>query len=183
MTEYDLTEIPIKSSVKIFRFLNYFLEKKNLDPAYFESNLNKFSEEELFFLFKYASKYFEYNEGSFLFNWVKEINYLYGFEDSKDYLAEIISNADQLITIITDREILKFLEKEYIHFKKSKEAYFKFDFIEPVKQNIGIEVKKYALKRYDRIPLYVNEERFNSFKEDFLNFVIFIIIIYNHGII
>lgn len=62
------------------------------------------------------------------------------------------------------------MEKEYIHFKKSKEAYFKFDFIEPVKQNIEIEVKKYALKRYDRIPLYVNDERFNSFKEDFLKF-------------
>lgn len=167
MTEYDLTEIPIKSSAKIFRFLNYFLEKKNLDPKYFENNLDRFSEEELFFLFKYASKYFEYKEGGFLFNWVKEIDYLYGFEDSKDYLAEIISNANQLITIVTDREIVKFIEKEYLHFRKSKADYFKFNFSNPIPQNIQVETNSYPIQSYRRIPLYVEQERFNNFKEEF----------------
>lgn len=167
MQKHDITKLSIKSASRIFRFLNFLLEKKNLDPLYFENSLKKFSEEELFFLFEYSSKYFEYKEGSFLYNWVKEVNHIYGYEDAKDYLAEIISNAGQIITIVTNIETLDSLEKGYFYFKKSKEAYFKFDFSEPIIQDIEVETNIYPLKSYKRIPLYVEEKRFNNFKEEF----------------
>ncbi|WP_374465640.1 hypothetical protein [Chryseobacterium sp.] len=176
MSKHDITQIPIKSAVKIFTFLDQFLEEENLDPKYFEDCMKNFTSEEQYFIFVYASKYFDYKEGNFIHKWAENIVYSYGFDEVKDYLSMILTNAEKLLKKV-NTESTRFKEIDYLNAAatKTKES----DFIthlatsQPLKQKITLKLKKGEnindFKVHSRIPLYIDKTVRLSFRNDMHN--------------
>lgn len=176
MSKHDITQIPIKSAVKIFAFLDQFLEEENLDPKYFEDCMKSFTSEEQYFIFVYASKYFDYREGNFIHKWVENIVNSYGFDEVKDYLSMILTNAEKVLKKV-NTETTRFKEIDYLNavLTKSKESGLTSHTAtsRPLRQKITLKLKKGEnvndFKAHTRIPLYIDKRVQLSFKDDMHN--------------
>src|SRR5690554_2341742 len=104
---FDLSDIPIKSAVKVFEFLDTLLEKEDLSPDYFREKINKFSIEEKYFIYLYASKYYTIRgeRVSYLDKWIKKIEEKYSLDDASEYLSKINENAPKILKITNDKKI------------------------------------------------------------------------------
>lgn len=184
MSKYDITQIPIKSAVKIFTFLDQFLEEENLNPEYLKNNLKKFTYEEQYFLCKYALEYYSLEDGTYLDKWMREqVSLLGSYEEAQSFITEIINNVKGIKNIFSfkDRGII---EKNFVASKIIKQANATYLPAHGVEQKIKIVTKKnltnvrprrrIAIMRtyriYKRIPLYcVGKELFEKFKAQFFD--------------
>lgn len=184
MKEYNLTDIPIESAAKIFRFLNYFLKKKNLDPEYLKINLKKFTYEEQYFLCKYALEYYSLEDGTYLDKWMREqVSLLGGYDESRSLITEIVNNVKEIKSIFNFKN-RGIIEKNFATSRIIKQANATYLPAHGVEQKIKIVTKKnltnirprkrIAIMRtyrsYKRIPLYcVGKELFEKFKAQFFD--------------
>ena len=160
MPKYDLSQLPIKSAVKIFTFLDQLLEEENLDPEYFRNQAELFQSQEKYFLYLYASEYFSDNPDSFLNNWLRQIVVYNGLDQVSDYLA-IISNNAKALQKITSAQKLKILEKEFLNSRQTiaDENQYIFERAIPIFENSTND-----FRTFQRIPLYVSKEYRGNFK-------------------
>jgi|GEM_PF-3505006 len=163
MSKHQLSQISIKSVIKIFTFLDYFLEEESLNPQYFKDNMEKFTFQERYFLYLYASEYFSDNNDSFLNQWMNNIASNNGIDVTVDYLTLIDNNAKSLRKITNDQK-LKTVEKEFLNLKQTIDDENKYI----IEKTIPIfEEDNGDFRTYQKIPLYVSHEHRENFKNFF----------------
>lgn len=163
MPKYGLSQLPIKSALKIFTFLDQLLEEENLDPEYFRNQAELFQSQEKYFLYLYASEYFSDNHDSFLNNWIRKITADNGLDIVSDHLAMVQNNA-QTLKKITNAQKLKSLEKEFLNSKQTVEDENQYVF----ERALSIfEDNDNNFRTFQRIPLYVSKKYQESFKRFF----------------
>lgn len=163
MSKPQLSQISIKSVIKIFTFLDHFLENERLDPQYFKDNLEKFTSQERYFLYLYSSEYFSVSTDGFLHKWIDNWVSNYLDEDMPNEIIQIADNANSVRKIINS-ERLKIAEKEFLKSKQIKEdedKYFLSKAIPIFEKSSG------DFRKFQKIPLYVKQDYVENFKQFF----------------
>ena len=163
MSEHQLSQISIKSAIKIFTFLDCFLEEEGLNPQYFKDSIEKFTFQERYFLYSYASEYFSDSYDSFLNKWINNIASNNGIDVTVDYLTQINNNAKSLRKIINDQK-LKIVEKEFLNLKQTIDDENRYIFEKAI---FIFDNDDGNFRTFQRIPLYVSSEHRANFKKFF----------------
>ncbi|MDV3856126.1 hypothetical protein CMT56_09110 [Elizabethkingia anophelis] len=182
MSKYDITHIPIKSAIKIFTFLDQFLEEENLNPKYLRVCLDDFSFEERYYLVKYALEYYSLETGSYLDRWLKnKVSLLGGYDECQLFINEIIENVKAIKNIFNFRQ-RAVIEKNFKVSEIIKKTNFSYMPAHGVEQKIKITIEKdlanvrprrrIAINRkyriFKRIPLYgIGNKLFEKYKLQF----------------
>ncbi|MDG3582959.1 hypothetical protein [Galbibacter pacificus] len=157
------------------------MEEENLASDYFKNNLHKFTVGEKYFLFLYASKYFSLDKESFLDLWLTQIYHDYSTDDTSEYLSKIARNAEKILKT-TNSENIRLLSKEFSAIlgisEKEKEnritseiplRFFGKNEKNETEETEETEKEEINFRIYNRIPLHVDKEHREKFRNDFFN--------------